>query len=228
MIEEKIINELSEYFKLTREETFYKLSHSWEIYLNKYKEFNPTLTQEENFDAWFSVINNWYSYPEVHIFEQSWFRYEMEPKEELDKYLSLYKGKVLDFGCGISRFSLQALEEKRCEEVVLVDSSSSIREFLTWVVKKRNLENVTILSELPEVRKFDRIFLLDVLEHLPDPFSLCLQLKQYLGDEGMFVGAAPFHETFQPGHLKRHRYLKLYDIFRNIGLQDSQFKDMTR
>jgi 2-polyprenyl-3-methyl-5-hydroxy-6-metoxy-1,4-benzoquinol methylase len=158
----------------------------------------------------------------------------MLSSDKLNTILDLYTGSVLDFGCGICRFSLQAIQENRCTSVVLHDTSKSIISFIRWLIEKRELlskdisiyDKKDIFSYL-EGKTFDRIFILDFLEHIKDPLSLLKSLKCYLKDTGVIAISAPFNEVFQPGHLKMHKDINLSSLVEEAGFSKLQFKDIT-
>jgi 2-polyprenyl-3-methyl-5-hydroxy-6-metoxy-1,4-benzoquinol methylase len=106
--------------------------------------------------------------------------------------------------------------------------STSARDFLTFIVHKRDLKQVLISDAVPEYEKYDRIVVLDVLEHIPDPIGLIKYLKQFLREDGIFIISAPFNDFISPTHLHMHAGLTVPKVMNAANINSAQYKDMTR
>ncbi len=95
--------------------------------------------------------------------------------------------EVLDFGCGLGLVS--ALFAARGERVTCVDLFPQIaREYLA----RRGLPARFLPSlEEAEERRFDRILLLDVLEHHPDPAAAWRRVALLLAPGGVALLSGP-------------------------------------
>ena len=79
---------------------------------------------------------------------------------------------VLDFGGGIGTHALANAMSENVEHVFFVDINETNREFVKFRAKKLELEQKISFHKSIEdtnVKKFDSIVCLDVLEHLEDP-----------------------------------------------------------
>ena len=89
------------------------------------------------------------------------------------------KDLVLDFGGGIGTHALANSMSENVEHVFFVDINETNREFVKFRAKKLGLEQKISFHKSVEdtnIKNFDSIVCLDVLEHLEDPAS---QLKKF-------------------------------------------------
>ena len=87
---------------------------------------------------------------------------------------SFSKNLVLDFGGGIGTHALANAMSENVEHVFFVDINQTNREFVKFRAQKLGLEKKISFHKSIEdtnVKKFDLIVCLDVLEHLVDPGS---------------------------------------------------------
>ena len=89
------------------------------------------------------------------------------------------KNLVLDFGGGIGTHALANAMSENVEQVFFVDINEKNREFVQFRAKKLGLEQKISFYKSVEdtnVKNFDSIVCLDVLEHLDNP---ALQLEKF-------------------------------------------------
>jgi len=89
------------------------------------------------------------------------------------------KNLVLDFGGGIGTHALANAMSENVEHVFFVDINETNKEFVNFRAKKLGLEQKISFHKSIEdtnIKKFDSIVCLDVLEHLEDP---ALQLEKF-------------------------------------------------
>jgi len=91
---------------------------------------------------------------------------------------------ILDIGCGVGDYSI--ICQERCENVVSIDIS---KESL-YAAKKNGVSNLILASanHLPFVRNtFDRVLLIDVIEHLDDPLGALIEIYNSLTPHGLLI-----------------------------------------
>ena len=100
--------------------------------------------------------------------------------------------RVLEIGCGYGQTLLMLKEKNLCKETVGIELVESVASEASKNVDRIYALNVE-KSELPsELGEFDLILLLDVLEHLVDPWGILLKLKSnYLSEKGKFIISLP-------------------------------------
>jgi len=109
--------------------------------------------------------------------------WHLTSKEYIESTLKLQqdfsKNLVLDFGGGIGTHALANAMSENVEHVFFVDINETNREFVKFRAKKLGIEQKISFYKSVEdtnVKKFDSIVCLDVLEHLEDP---ALQLDKF-------------------------------------------------
>ena len=102
--------------------------------------------------------------------------WHLNSKEYIGSTLKLQqnfsKNLVLDFGGGIGTHALANAMSENVEHVFFVDINETNKEFVNFRAKKLGLEQKISFHKSIEdtnVKKFDSIVCLDVLEHLEDP-----------------------------------------------------------
>lgn len=102
------------------------------------------------------------------------------------KYLPKFaKGKLLDLGCGKAPFHF--VYKKYVTQVILVDwgNSKSGNAHLDYIY------DLTKPLPFPD-NEYDTIILSDVLEHIPNPMNLWLEMSRVLKPEGTLILNVPF------------------------------------
>lgn len=84
--------------------------------------------------------------------------------------------RILDVGCAFGVGSLGLCRANYPYEVVGVELSPAIREYLS----REGMQAVSSLEELAGAPPFDGVLLSDVLEHLPDPVDVLKQIRPLL------------------------------------------------
>ncbi len=111
-------------------------------------------------------------------------------------------GKLLDFGCGDGSF-VKAAKITGYDAVGIEKANGAAdyaSKYYDVVVHPGDIQNID-LSQM----QFDIITLWDVLEHLPDPVSICNILAKLLSKNGMLVILTPHSEGLS-AKLKRSDY----------------------
>jgi len=97
--------------------------------------------------------------------------------------------KLLDFGCGTGGFLLKA------QNLAAITHGVELETHLNSHYKNRNLTVFQNLSDIPNDiqggREYDIITMFHVLEHIPDPKSILIELSEILADGGQIIVEVP-------------------------------------
>jgi len=100
------------------------------------------------------------------------------------------KDMVLDFGGGIGTHALANAMSENVEHVFFVDINKTNREFVKFRAKRLGLEQkISFLKSVEDanIKKFDSIICLDVLEHLEDPASQLDRFHEIMGEDSVSI-----------------------------------------
>ncbi len=100
------------------------------------------------------------------------------------------KNLVLDFGGGIGTHALANAMSENVEHVFFVDINKTNREFAEFRAKKLGLEQKISFHKSIEdtnVKNFDSIVCLDVLEHLEDPASQLDKFHEIMAGDSVSI-----------------------------------------
>lgn len=101
-------------------------------------------------------------------------------------------GDVLEIGCGAGGTLSYLKSNGLARHVVGVDiASSQIEIALRRGVDEAFVSNLDDLEEILHGRTFDAIFMLDVLEHLVDPWSILKRVSDFLRSGGRIYVSLP-------------------------------------
>ena len=95
---------------------------------------------------------------------------------------------VLDFGGGIGTHALANAMSSKVKHVFFVDINSTNRKFVSFRAKELGVEKkLTFCTTIKDaqIRKFDTIICLDVLEHLADPASQIETFKEIMNSDSI-------------------------------------------
>lgn len=162
---------------------------------------------------------------------------EYKKKAELIKRLIKEFGaqQVLDVGCGDG-----AVTNFVANEVSQVTGIDSEKTAVRLAQENSNAQNVLYLNNTisdyeggaGRGRKFDFIYSLDVIEHLPDPIELVRFAFNHLKEGGVFVIGTPLfisEDLMSPYHWKEFRQEELdtmlLDYFKDV---DHEFQNELR
>jgi len=113
-----------------------------------------------------------------------------EERKEMLTFIPDSAGKILDVGCGEAVFS-SLVKQKTGAEVwgIEIDKkAASIAERKIDRVISGSFE--ALINDLPD-KYFDCIVFNDILEHMADPYSMLLKIKNKLAEEGFVVSSIP-------------------------------------
>lgn len=128
-------------------------------------------------------------------------------------------------GCGGWLEFLHARGPALFERLALADSSSRALSLAGAVVGGFAERYQVDILDLPWAEEWDVVFLLDVLEHLPDDVAALEQVRKVLRPGGLVVVTAPALELFWTynddfaGHRRRYRRADFGVLARRVGLE---------
>lgn len=110
---------------------------------------------------------------------------------------------ILELGCGWGSFTLYAADRYPDSHITAISNSRTQKQYIEAEAKKRNLTNITVITEnittLNLTTSFDRIVSIELLEHIQNYDTLFERLYSWLHPTGSI-----FIHIF--GH-KNHAYL---------------------
>jgi len=129
---------------------------------------------------------------------------------------SFSKNLVLDFGGGIGTHALANAMSTNVEHVFFVDINQTNREFVKYRAKELGLEKkISFYKSIEEtnIKRFDAIVCLDVLEHLADPASQLDIFHEIMGKDSVSIFNWYFYkgdENEYPFHIDDKKIIKSF------------------
>ena len=141
--------------------------------------------------------------------EQSYFS---AARHEILDLVPQFSKRVLEVGCGTGQ-TLEMLKSKGlCSETVGIELFSAAAEAARSRVDQVYCLDIEKEQGPKNIGKFDLVLLLDVLEHLVDPWTVLKNLKEeYLLDDGKIIISLPNAQHFSlvlPLLLGRFEYIE--------------------
>ncbi len=104
------------------------------------------------------------------------------------------KGRVLDIGCGTGDFL--AYMQSKGYAVQGIEVSANARQ----IALSKGVEVLSDLNQVPQTPIWDVVTLWHVLEHVPDPREVLLQIQARIAPGGLLVIAVPDNESWDCHH----------------------------
>ena len=126
---------------------------------------------------------------------------------------------VLDFGGGIGTHALANAMSDNVEHVFFVDINKTNRDFVKYRAEKLGLEKkISFYKSIEEtnIKKFDSIVCLDVLEHLADPASQLRIFDKIMGKDSVAIFNWYFYKgdnNEYPFHVDDEKIVKTFFEF---------------
>jgi len=191
----------------------YSYIHDRKQYVDKYIKLGEEyIAKETNFNPRL--------YPRTQLMIQALINYnDVKPIKE-----------VLDFGSGIGNeafYICQAIPDVKVDCVNISDKENEGAVKLIQNSKPELLNNIQFITgdedNLPD-KKYDLLFLGEILEHQPDPKAFLEKLEKYLKADGVVIISVPhgLWEDERHAHLWNFERQDLYELFsqrKNISVQ---------
>jgi len=119
-------------------------------------------------------------------------------REDMLKYIPEHVKTTLEFGCGFGGFSALVKETFGAETWAVEIDERAAAEAAKRLDKVINTDALESLGQIPD-NYFDCIVFLDILEHMVDPYSLLIAMKQKLTSKGVIIASIPnirYYRTF--------------------------------
>ena len=166
--------------------------HDFFFLYTNYRTRFQAIEVKENSDA-AQFLYSWQSYENIYIIFHSVYKYALHPFSfaAYEKYLKEKKnGKILEYGCGIAPISTSLIKNKfKGLNYTIADIRNFSFHYAKFRLKQHDVKCVDIIPyENPPIgENFDIIFLMTVLEHLPDPLNIIELLTKSLNRGGYLV-----------------------------------------
>ncbi len=134
----------------------------------------------------------------------------------------LYKGRVIDLGCGTAPYKETIL--KTADEYIGVD----------WEISLHDKANVDVIADLSERLPFDDnyadiVVSFQVMEHLPEPHFFLSECFRILKQNGRLLLTVPFmwHIHEEPHDFFRYTRYGLRHLLAKAGFSDIEIHETT-
>jgi 2-polyprenyl-3-methyl-5-hydroxy-6-metoxy-1,4-benzoquinol methylase len=117
------------------------------------------------------------------------YTYFLVDRAEIAPYVPRAAKRVLDIGCDQGGFGKTLRQVIPDAELVGVEPVAAAAE-----AARQHYDTVhtgLFPEALPDGEPFDAVFYLDVLEHLPDPWTVLEQTRDYVAPEGIVIASIP-------------------------------------
>lgn len=194
-----LIGELAEYLGEPEDKVFEKCRVGADKLARDWRAAAPDRAEE---------VSNFYRRTDAYLYDLTWWHALAGDESALSGVEALemagdYRARaVLDFGSGIG--SLGLLFARNGFDVTLAEINPALNDYARWRFERRGLPARFLdvgAEALPEAA-FDFISAVDVLEHVPDPRSVIVDLAAALRPGGaLFIHLPPEADSSRPMHL---------------------------
>lgn len=136
-------------------------------------------------------IHSWQKYENIFLVFSGAYRYALNPFTYLPYKKFLSEGmNVLEYGCGLAPITTSLLRAKLDKfNFTIADIKGFTYAYAKYLLDPRQVEFVDVVPfESPSFKhKFDTVFLMTVLEHLPNPLDVVMNLTEAIKNEGYLV-----------------------------------------
>lgn len=189
-LDKDLLKDVANYSGLSLKETLWLFKASDRINADFWRILNIKNPDE---------IVNFYKITPFYIFSLSFWHMTKTQRKFRDEIIKLAKGEVLDFGAGIGDFCIK-LSEKGFN-VDYADVPGKTFDFAMWLFAKRGCKiNMINIEKEKLQKKYDSIFCIDVIEHIPNPKETLRELAFCLKSGGNLIITGLKNEEDLKGH----------------------------
>lgn len=135
-----------------------------------------------------------YSKPQTLEELENFFSYQEDTKfKQVREFIT--KGRLLEIGAGYGGFAHRA--KKAGFEVDAIEMNSDACRFMNDVIGVKAYPSSDPITTLQELKQYDLIALWQVIEHVPDPWTMLDIIPDHLLPGGIVVISAPNPQSFQ-------------------------------
>jgi len=116
--------------------------------------------------------------------------YYINKRDEMLQFIPKGSLKILEVGCGEGIFASSVKKNMKAEVWGVELSQEAAKKAEQVIDKVICADFTTVINSLP-AHNFDCIVFNDVLEHIPDPFTLLEKIKVLLKENGCIVSSIP-------------------------------------
>jgi 2-polyprenyl-3-methyl-5-hydroxy-6-metoxy-1,4-benzoquinol methylase len=117
-------------------------------------------------------------------------RYYEGERTDMLKYIPPTARTTLEFGCGFGGFSALLKDRRKTESWAVEIDGAAAQEASKKLDTVIHADALASIARIPD-KHFDCVIFFDILEHLADPYSLLLAVKQKLTETGVVVASIP-------------------------------------
>ncbi len=117
--------------------------------------------------------------------------YYSSPRPEMSSLLPASALKILDVGCGSGVFAYSLKQSNLEREIWGIEINPSVAAEAAKVLDRVLIGDISLLLDQLPLDYFDAVYFNDVLEHLPDPYTILRRIKQNVKANGHILVSLP-------------------------------------
>ena len=132
-------------------------------------------------------------------------------------------GTILAAGCGEGAFAIWAKKHNAQNDVYAIDINDPGEEFHTHPVEFKKVS----LEDYRTTKKFDTIFMMEIIEHLEEPEKIIEKYFKMLKDDGRMLITTPYVSDWdwEEDHIWRWDLENFKEMIFKIDAQSTIWKD---